>query len=412
MLETKTERNNGTDLALSDSGMRQSLSFVAESTDRLGIKAFLKGGAVRDLVWNHIHGTNFKPKDLDIFVQGSIHILHGDLLKKGAVLIDRKTRKGSVVFKYQLPDFPDIDIEIGSMIAKLLFYESLMGITYQDAYSSDLRVNSMSLPISLDRLKWSMKDIHDPLNGVRDIEERSLHVSNEKDVFQAGRILNTVRLSLQLGADLPDPTLIHMAHSSSLITKVPYHIIQSEAIKIIESPGYKEGVSVLHGIGLIDAMFPGRVMEAREIFKRWFSGAQSDFTVIMLKPDGMEKQIQVRMIKELREMGIDLAARRRFILTSSKVAEIYPDIRNEWLIPKIVSHLTSGPCEAFLFLGHNALIMARNYIGATALGERPPTGIRGKFADDSIRNIAHSPDCAIELERTVKALFPELPLPK
>lgn len=123
MAEAKPECNNGADLDLLDPSMQRSLSFVAESTDRLGINAILKGGVVRDLVWNHIHGTNFKPKDLDIFVHGGIHILHGDLLKKGVVFVDRKSRKGSVVFKYQLPGLADIDIEIGSMIAKSLSYE-------------------------------------------------------------------------------------------------------------------------------------------------------------------------------------------------------------------------------------------------------------------------------------------------
>ncbi|MEK7154757.1 MAG: nucleoside-diphosphate kinase [Patescibacteria group bacterium] len=414
MLRREFDGESERELTLGDPKLELALSFIAESVDRLGIKAILKGGAVRDMVWNHVHGTNFKPKDLDIFVFGNIHPLHGDLQKKGALVVDRNPRKGSPVFKYMLPELPGIEVEVGSIIVKPLSYvagASYSDMLYLDALSSDLRINSMSIPISKDKIKWNISEVYDPLDSKRDIRERSLRPCNEIDAFKPDRILTAVRLSMQLNADLPDFTLTKLARSCKRVPGVPYHLIKAETDKIIRSPKYEEAIEILHGIGAIDALFPGRVMDAKKLFKRWFEETPPDFTVIMLKPDGVEKRLQVRMIKEMEEMGLDLAARRRLILTPPKVSEIYPDIRNEWLIPKIVFHLTSGQCEALLLIGKDALFKARKYIGQTALGERQPTGIRGKFADDFLRNIAHSPDSKTELEITVKALFPELVLP-
>ncbi|KKT97077.1 MAG: Nucleoside diphosphate kinase [Microgenomates group bacterium GW2011_GWB1_45_17] len=413
-MKCELEGGSERELALTGLKLEQALGFVAESVDRLGLKAILKGGAVRDMVWNHVNGTEFKPKDLDIFVFGNIHLLHGDLQKKGAITIDRKPRKGSAVFKYRLPELPEVEVEVGSMIAEPLSYDgraSYSEMLRLDAFSSDLRVNSMSLPISGGKTKWNIGEVNDPLDGKRDVKERSLRVSNEDDVFPADRILSAVRLSVQLDADLPDSTLAKLARSSNKISGVPYHRIRPDAEKIVKSQKYDQAAEILHGLGVIDSLFQGRIMAAGELFKRWFGGDTPDFTVIMLKPDGFEKQLQVKMIKELREMGLDLAARRRLVLTPAKVSEIYPDIRNDWLIPRIVSHLISGQCEALLLLGQGALPKAREYIGQTTLGDRQPTGIRGKFADDFIRNIAHSPDCMIDLERTTKVLFPELALP-
>lgn len=414
MSKYEFERGNEKELVLADTKLKKALGFVTESVDRLGLKAILKGGAVRDIVWNYVHGTNFKPNDLDIFVFGNIHLLHGDLLRKGAIVVDRKPRKGSPVFQYDFPELSGVKVEIGSMIAKPLSHDdrvNYLEMLYLDALNSDLRVNSMSLPILRGKAKWRISELNDPLDGRRDIRKKSLRVSNENDAFQAERILSAVRLSVQLDADLPDSTLAKLAGSSNKISGVPYHRIRPDAEKIAKSQKYDEAAEILHGLGVIDALFPGRVMDAKELFKRWFEGNTPDFTIIMLKPDGVEKQLQVRMIKEMREMGLDLAARRRFVLTPAKVSEIYPDIRNEWLVPKIVSHLTSGQCEALLLLGQGVLLKVREYIGQTALGDRQPMGIRGLFSDDFIKNIAHSPDSVGELERTAKVLFPELALP-
>jgi len=414
MIRREFEGENERELALTDPKLERALGFVAESVNRLGLKAILKGGAVRDIIWNYVNGTEFKPNDLDIFVFGNIHLLHGDLQKKGAITVDRKPRKGSAVFKYRLPELPEVEVEVGSMIAEPLSHDGRANYSEMlrlDAFSSDLRVNSMSLPISGGKTRWNIDEINDPLDGKRDVKERSLRVSNEYEMFPADRILSAVRLFVQLNADLPDSTLAKLARSSNKISGVPYHRIRPDAEKIVKSQKYDQAAEILHGLGVIDSLFPGRVMDARELFKRWFEENSPDFTVIMLKPDGLEKLLQVKMIKELREMGLDLASRRRFVLTPEKVSEIYPDIRNDWLIPRIVSHLISGPCEALLLLGQGALQKAREYIGQTTLGDRQPTGIRGKFADDFIRNVAHSPDSMIDLERTTKVLFPELALP-
>jgi len=210
MINKESEYLPPNEIFFNDYKLQQSLNFVSESVDRLNLKAILKGGAIRDMLCNHFYGTNLKTKDLDIFVNSKINLLHGDLLKNGAKLVERRTRKGSSVFKYQIPKFPEIDIEIGSIIAKPSQYSKntdLENMIKQDAFLTDLRVNSMSLPLIQGKSKWNLSEINDSEKGIKDIKERILHVVNENELFPAGRILSTVRLSLDLDFGLPNATL-------------------------------------------------------------------------------------------------------------------------------------------------------------------------------------------------------------
>ena len=196
----------------------------------------------------------------------------------------------------------------------------------------------------------------------------------------------------------------------NLVPEVPFKLVFKEANQIVKLGMDNLSREVLHGTGITDALFPGRILEAGDLFTEWFKTEVPDFTIVMMKPDGFEKQIQMEIIKGLGELGLSLVARKIMRLQDTDVNLIYPNIRNEWLIPKIHEHLTSGPCEAMIFLGNNSVQIARQFSGATALGERPASGIRGKYSDDFIKNIAHSPDSQEELSRTAKVLFPSLPV--
>lgn len=395
--------------------LNEMIQLVAEAGQMADANVVLKGGAVRDLVWNFYHGTAFVPNDLDFFVDRNLIKLHGELLKKGAQLVERRTRKGTPVFKYKLPlTDPDFEIEVGYLIDKAENYDKQRlwnGILKGDAECTDLMVNSLSVKIVPNHSRWSLSEVQDPLGAIVDIQQKEIRLAAPTALFRTpDSILRTIRIAYQLGARLPYETLAALYSARNQIARVPFHLLQCEARKIIDMPNYKDIVETLSSTGIIDALFPGRTINALDLFSYWFTNPQ--FTVIIMKPDGIQKGLSAEVINGLESKKLVLAARKTITLSSKQVVQLYPDIRNKWLIPKMIDYLTSGDCEALLFLGGEAIKKGREVVGSTALQTRQASGIRGKYADDFLRNVAHAPDSKEELKRTVTVVWPELPLPK
>ncbi|MCL4390175.1 MAG: hypothetical protein M1484_03355 [Patescibacteria group bacterium] len=396
-----------------DSDIQKTSDFVAIAAETSGTIAILKGGAVRDQLWNYYHGTDFRPKDLDFFVVSNIHLVHRQLQDKGFNLVERRKRKGTPVFKYKSP-LSGTDFELGTLIGRPKKYsqrDSLQDLLYIDAESTDLTIDALSLTLRPSKYSWDESEVNDPIGAMRDIKNGEIKTPHPATFFRApDAMLKAVRLASQLDATLPIETLARLSEACSLVPKVPFKLIYKEAHRIVEFGGTDISQEVLHGTGIVDALFPGRTLDAADLFKQWFITDAPDYTIVMLKPDGVEKQLQIEVIKGLQELGLTLAARKRLKLEVPDIDKIYTNVRNEWLIPKIQAHLTSGESEAMIFLGDGSIQIARKFIGATALGERQAGGLRGKYSNDFIKNIAHSPDSQEELNRTAKVLFPTLPI--
>ena len=57
----------------------KTIAAVSMSIQEAGTTGIIKGGAVRDWIWNCYHGTDFRPRDIDFFVASNIHIVHQQL---------------------------------------------------------------------------------------------------------------------------------------------------------------------------------------------------------------------------------------------------------------------------------------------------------------------------------------------
>lgn len=397
---------------LEDKDLNQVIEVVAGVGERLNIRVVLKGGAVREAVWNLYHGTRFLPRDIDFFVDSKIHLFHRELIKKGMQTVERYTRRGTPVFKYKASFAPQLDIEIGYLITETRDYHKgrrWPEILTADAYYTDLRVNSLSLNIQPGKHAWSLEEINDPLGGIEDIARKELQLTVPHALSRSPHsIFRIVRIASQLQAQIAQGTLEQMRKDVLCIRRIPTALLWEEANKIIQLENDGKAISMLEEIGAIDVLFPGRTAPAQEIFEKWFTG--EEFTVVMLKPDGVEKQLTKEIITGLNEQGLVLAVSLRKILSDQEILQIYPDIKNSWLIPRVIKHLTSGPCEILLFLGEGAIFKARRFIGTTALGGREPSGIRGKYAEDFIKNVAHAPEDIKELKTAVRIMLPSLPV--
>jgi nucleoside-diphosphate kinase len=74
----------------------------------------------------------------------------------------------------------------------------------------------------------------------------------------------------------------------------------------------------------------------------------------------------------------------------------------------LVDFITGGPLVAAVFEGYEAVVAARQVIGATNPLEASPGSIRGDYALEVQTNLVHGSDSAESAEREVGLFFPEL----
>ena len=73
---------------------------------------------------------------------------------------------------------------------------------------------------------------------------------------------------------------------------------------------------------------------------------------------------------------------------------------------ELVSFITGGPLVAIVLEGNDAVVAARQLIGATNPVEAAPGSIRGDFATEVTFNLVHGSDSDESAEREVGIWFP------
>ena len=120
--------------------------------------------------------------------------------------------------------------------------------------------------------------------------------------------------------------------------------------------------------------------------------AESQTTFIMVKPDGVKRQLVDEIIRRFESIGLTLIGRRD-ITPSLELAETHYGIHKDRpFFSEVVDFITSGPVVAMAWMGKNAISEARKLIGATNWEEAEPGTIRADFARSIEENVIHGSD--------------------
>lgn len=117
-----------------------------------------------------------------------------------------------------------------------------------------------------------------------------------------------------------------------------------------------------------------------------------EHTYIMIKPDGVEKQIISDVINRFEEKGLVVLNPKEMYLNEKLLREHYAHIVERSFYPDMETHMMSGPVYAMIVKGVDAVRITRELIGATCNAE--PGTIRGDYADKKImhKNVIHGSD--------------------
>jgi nucleoside-diphosphate kinase len=131
-------------------------------------------------------------------------------------------------------------------------------------------------------------------------------------------------------------------------------------------------------------------------------------TLILVKPDAFARGLTGEIIARFERKGLRIAALKH-LMTPRDLAETHYDEHKERpFFGELVEFITSAPLVAMVLEGDEAVVAARQLIGATNPLEANTGSIRGDFAIQVGQNMVHGSDSPESAKREIGLWFPEL----
>ena len=133
-----------------------------------------------------------------------------------------------------------------------------------------------------------------------------------------------------------------------------------------------------------------------------------DRTLILVKPDAFARNLTGEIISRFERKGLRIAALKHMTVTEELAKEHYAEHEGKPFFGELVEFITSGPLVAMVLEGPEAVLAARQVIGATNPLEATTGSIRGDFAIAVGQNMVHGSDSPESAGREAAIFFPEL----
>ncbi len=139
--------------------------------------------------------------------------------------------------------------------------------------------------------------------------------------------------------------------------------------------------------------------------------SQFEVSMLVVKPDGVERGLVDPIRQILVRNGLAIKREVRKILKPVTVEMLYwntSDVRHRDYFPELVDFMSSSPVHIFVVDGYDAVNKVRQIIGKRV----PASGIRAKWAESIIRNVAHGPYTPAKAKREIQLLLEEYSMKK
>ena len=128
-------------------------------------------------------------------------------------------------------------------------------------------------------------------------------------------------------------------------------------------------------------------------------------TLVLLKPDAVQRGLVGAVISRLESRGLKIAAMKMLRMDMETAAVHYGEHVGKPFYDGLVEFITSGPLVAMVLEGENAVPLTRNAMGSTNPADASPGTIRGDMAVDLGRNLIHGSDSADSAKREIEIFF-------
>jgi nucleoside-diphosphate kinase len=132
--------------------------------------------------------------------------------------------------------------------------------------------------------------------------------------------------------------------------------------------------------------------------------SQFEVSILVVKPDGVERGLVDSIRQILIRNGLVIKREVRKTLKSATVEMLYwniSDVRHRDYFSELVTFMSSSPVHIFVVDGYDAVNKVRQIIGKRV----PASGIRARWAESIIRNVAHGPHTPARAKREIQLLL-------
>jgi nucleoside-diphosphate kinase len=131
-------------------------------------------------------------------------------------------------------------------------------------------------------------------------------------------------------------------------------------------------------------------------------------TLILVKPDAFARNLTGEIVARFERKGLRLSGLKLMTMSRELAEQHYAEHAGKAFYEELVDFITSGPLVAMVLEGEQAVVAARQAIGATNPLEATTGSIRGDYAIEVGQNMVHGSDSPESATREVGLFFPEL----
>ena len=130
-----------------------------------------------------------------------------------------------------------------------------------------------------------------------------------------------------------------------------------------------------------------------------------DRTLIILKPDSIQRGIAGQIITRFEQKGLQIVGLKLMKISQQLAETHYESHKGKPFYPGLVKFMTSSPVIVIALAGKDAITIARNMMGATFGSKAAPGTIRGDFGVSNSFNLIHGSDSPEAAQRELGLFF-------
>ena len=120
------------------------------------------------------------------------------------------------------------------------------------------------------------------------------------------------------------------------------------------------------------------------------AGARTERTCVLIKPDGVQRNLIGTTISAFERKGYTLVAMKMLIPCKQQVEYHYREMAAYSFFPSLVKYMLSAPSVVMVWSGNDVIHMGRKVIGPPMPRNAKSGTLRGKYTESIARNALHA----------------------
>ena len=131
----------------------------------------------------------------------------------------------------------------------------------------------------------------------------------------------------------------------------------------------------------------------------------SERTLIIIKPDAIQRHLAGQIITRFERKGLKLVAAKFMQISEELARQLYDVHRGKSFYEGLVKYISSAPILLTVWQAQGVIDITRKMMGATFGYDAQPGTIRGDFSCCRAYNLVHGSDSPESAEREIKLFF-------